>query len=205
MSVKHTLDLAVAQRNLLEHPFYQAWNQGTLPVEALQLYAREYGAFIRMLPDAWRSLDDLDTEREEHEHAELWKAFATGLGTQLNWDASLPEVRALTALAARLFADPVTAAGALYAFEVQQPATAASKLTGLRQHYHLPVEVEPYFEIHSHNEHEARKLASRIDFSRPAEQVRAAEACAEMADALWNALSGIHGSDRMGSGVLIGS
>jgi pyrroloquinoline-quinone synthase len=81
----------------------------------------------------------------------------------------------------------------LYAFEVQQPATAQSKLRGLKTHYRLPGSVEPYFEAHSHNEHEARKLAARIEALPHDEQVRALEACSEMAAALWAALTGIHG------------
>ena len=197
MSIKETLDLAVARRNLLDHPFYQAWSAGTLPVEALRTYAREYGAFIGLLPDAWATLHDADTAQEEREHADLWDGFAAALGTQVTGSAQLPEVASLTASAARLFSDPASAAGALYAFEVQQPATALSKLAGLKMHYNLPSGVEPYFEIHCHNEHEARKLAARIDAFSADEQVRAVQACSEMANSLWTALSGIYGSDKM--------
>ncbi|HEY5984246.1 MAG TPA: iron-containing redox enzyme family protein, partial [Anaerolineales bacterium] len=155
MSITRLLDDTVAERSLLKHPFYQAWSAGTLPVEDLQTYAREYGAFIGMLPRAWETLKDFETAEEEQEHAELWGDFATALGTQVNTSASVDEVANLTSTAARLFAEPATAAGALYAFEVQQPATAKSKLDGLKAHYTLPASVEPYFEFHSHNEHEA--------------------------------------------------
>ena len=48
MSIKESSDLAVSKRNLLEHPFYQAWSAGTLPAEALQTYACEYGAVHRL-------------------------------------------------------------------------------------------------------------------------------------------------------------
>ncbi len=106
-------------------------------------------------------------------------------------------MQALTATALRLFSEPVSAAGALYAFEVQQPATAKSKLDGLKAHYHLPSGVEPYFEIHSHNEHEAQKLCARMDGFTSGDQMRAEQACSEMAGALWNALSGIYGNEKM--------
>lgn len=197
MSIKENLDLAVSKRNLLEHPFYQAWSAGTLPVDALRTYAGEYGAFIDMLPAAWDTLQDVETAEEEREHAGLWDRFASALDTRVPAMAALPEVRALTETAERLFRDPVSAAGALYAFEVQQPATAQSKLTGLKTHYRLPSGVEPYFEIHSHNEHEARKLAVRIDSFPADDQRRAVQACSDMAEALWNALSGIYGEDEM--------
>ena len=197
MSIKEKLDLAVAKRNLLEHPFYKAWSAGTLPVDALRTYAREYGAFIRLLPTAWGALQDAGTAEEELEHADLWDRFANALDTRVEGSATVHQVRALTATATRLFSEPVSAAGALYAFEVQQPATAQSKLAGLKTHYRLPSEAEPYFEIHSHNEHEARKLAERINSLETDDQTRAVQACSEMAAALWDALSGIYGEDAM--------
>ena len=197
MSIKDSLDLTVAKRNLLEHPFYKAWSAGTLPFEALRTYAREYGAFISLLPHAWETLHDPDTAQEEREHAELWNGFAEALGTRVAGTALLPEVQALTAAAGRLFSDAASAAGAMYAFEVQQPATAQSKLNGLKAHYQLPSGVEPYFEIHSHNEHEARKLAARIEGLSAEEQTRAVQACSEMAGALWTALTGINGKNQM--------
>ncbi len=195
MSTKDLLDLNVSKFNLLKHPFYQAWSAGTLPVDALRTYAREYGAFISLLPRAWETLRDPETADEEREHAELWDSFASALDTRVTGEASLPEVQALAAAADRLFADPISAAGALYAFEVQQPATAQSKLDGLKTHYTLPAGVEPYFEIHSHNEHEAGKLLARMESFSPAEQIRAVKASGEMAEALWNALSGIYAKE----------
>jgi len=69
MSITKQLNEIVAERSLLNHPFYQAWSAGTLPVEDLQTYAREYGAFIEMLPRAWETLKDAETSQEEVEHA----------------------------------------------------------------------------------------------------------------------------------------
>jgi pyrroloquinoline-quinone synthase len=197
MSITRQLNEIVAERSLLNHPFYQAWSAGTLPVEDLQTYAREYGAFIEMLPLAWETLKDAETSQEEREHAELWREFASALGTRVNGSGKVAEVSDLTSTAARLFADPASAAGALYAFEVQQPATAQSKLEGLKLHYKLPASVEPYFELHSHNEHEAAKLLGRIEAMSAEDRQRSAQACTEMANALWNALSGIYGKERM--------
>jgi pyrroloquinoline-quinone synthase len=197
MSITKQLDAIVAERSLLKHPFYQAWSAGTLPVEDLQIYAREYGAFIGLLPRAWDTLEDAETAQEENEHADMWSDFAAALGTRVTASPQIAEVTELAATAARLFGDPATAAGALYAFEVQQPATAQSKLDGLKTHYKLPAAVEPYFEIHSRNEHEAAKLMGRIQSFSDDDRARSAMACAEMADALWNALSGIYGKERM--------
>ena len=195
MSTKSRLDQTLAKWNLLDHPFYRAWSMGTLPVEALSTYAREYGAFINLLPRGWETLHDEETAAEEREHAEMWDSFAAAIGTQVTARPAIREVTALARTATQLFAAPATALGALYAFEAQQPATAQSKLNGLKRHYALPATAEPYFEFHSHNEHEARKILARIEALPPAEQERAQGACAEMAEGLWNALSGIYNED----------
>lgn len=197
MSIKERLNSIVAEHALLKHPFYQAWSAGTLPVEDLKTYAREYGVFIGTLPRAWDSLRDPETADEEQEHAELWADFAVALGTKVAEATEIKETGRLVQTASRLFKDPVTAAGALYAFEVQQPETAQSKLDGLKLHYKLPAGVEPYFEIHSHNEHEAHKLLRRMAAFSDGDQDRCAAACNEMATALWDALSGIYGEERM--------
>lgn len=194
MDVKSQLDVIVERWNLLKHPFYQAWSAGRLPVEALRTYAREYGAFIARLPDGWTALGDDETAREEREHAELWADFAAGLDAQLD-EARIPAVKDLIGAASALFADPAPALGALYAFEAQQPATAHSKLAGLRAFYRLPPTVEPYFEAHTHNQHEAAKLVSRLERLPEAEQERAVRACQAMSQALWEALSGIYDAE----------
>ena len=50
MDIKQVLDSTISNYSLLNHPFYQAWSAGELPVDALKCYAREYGAFISTLP-----------------------------------------------------------------------------------------------------------------------------------------------------------
>lgn len=189
--MKNRLQPTLDQWNLLNHPFYQAWSAGTLPVESLRDYAREYGAFITLMPQGWETLKDEETAHEEEEHIELWEQFAEALDTQIG-DVAIPQVQALIAATRELFSQPATALGALYAFEAQQPPTAQSKLDGLKTHYSLPAGVQPYFEVHSHNHHEAEKLLARLEKLDEGEKAQAAEACERMAHALWDALSGIY-------------
>ena len=191
MTIREALDRDVLARNLLEHPFYRAWSAGTLPASSLAAYAREYGAFVATLPHAWATLGDAETAEEEREHARLWDAFARALQTAVG-EAEVPEVRALVDLASRQFAEPASAAGALYAFERQQPATATSKLEGLRAFYSLGPEAERYFDEHTRNQHEAEKLAARIDGMDADGRARAAAACRDMSEALWDALTGLY-------------
>ena len=191
MNTKKRLDSIVKEWDLLKHPFYQAWSAGTLPVEALKVYASEYGAFINILEDGWKSLNDLETAEEEREHAELWEQFATALETDIS-APQITQIKELLQTSLSLFSSPASTLGAMYAFEAQQPATAKSKLDGLKTHYSLPSEVEPYFEIHSANWHESEKILSALEQLSPEEQAQAKVACAQMAESLWNALTAIH-------------
>ena len=194
MDIKQALDSKISNYSLLNHPFYQAWSAGELPVDALKCYAREYGAFISTLPKGWETLNDSETAEEETEHIDMWADFADGLNTQVS-EAQVPQVNTLLETADKLFSDGETALGALYAFEAQQPETAKSKLAGLKAFYQLPEKVEPYFETHSHNEHEAEKLLARIAELSPDDQQTVVHACEQMSSALWDALTGIHDAE----------
>ena len=194
MDLKQALDSKIADYNLLNHPFYQAWSAGELPVEALRTYACEYGAFISMVPQGWAALDDTETAEEEIEHIDLWADFAAGLDTTVT-EAQIPQVKTLMETARELFSEPTTALGALYAFEAQQPATAQSKLVGLKAFYQLPESVEPYFLTHSHNEHEAEKLLECIGALPSDSHATIVQACEQMSVALWDALTGIHDAE----------
>ncbi len=186
-------DDALARHTLLAHPFYVAWNAGTLPVEALREYAREYGAFVRTIGKGWEAVGERGIARIEEGHARLWeRSFAASLGTAVA-APEVGEVAALVETAGKLFSERVTALGALYAFEAQQPATAESKLRGLREHYwHLPNRCGQYFEAHEHDDAEPAILAKALDALPETARPRALDACDRMGRALWDALSGIH-------------
>ena len=194
MDFKQALDSKIAAHNLLNHPFYQAWSTGELPLNALRSYAREYGAFISTVPDGWEAVGDAETTAEEIEHIDLWADFATGLDTAVS-EAEIPQVKALVETANELFSERVTALGALYAFEAQQPATAQSKLAGLKAFYQLPKTVEPYFETHACNDYEAEMLLARMADLPPESRAAVIQACEQMSAALWNALTGIHDAE----------
>lgn len=193
MTIKERLDAIVDRYNLLNHPFYQDWNAGTLPVDALKTYAEEYGNFVKTVPIGWAAHGDYETAAEEIDHVVLWQMFAQGLGT----DVAKPKLMAVQHLVDtcnKHYIDPVRSLGGLYAFEAQQPHTSQTKLKGLRDHYgQLPIDrVEPYFEIHVDDIHEMAMLIERLETKSQAEQDDAVEACEEVAKALWDSLSEIH-------------
>ena len=194
MDFKQALDSKIADHNLLNHPFYQAWSAGELPIETLRSYAREYGSFISTIPNGWKAVGDAEIAAEEIEHIDLWADFAAGLNTTVS-EAEIPEVKTLFETANELFSERTTALGALYAFEAQQPATAQSKLAGLKAFYQLPKTVEPYFETHSYNDHEAEELLEHIAALPSDSHATVVQACEQMSVALWNALTGIHNAE----------
>lgn len=193
MTIKERLDAVVEQYDLLNHPFYQAWSAGTLPVDALKTYAEEYGNFVKAVPIGWAAHGDFETAAEEIDHVVLWQMFAQGLGTDIG-NAKLEGVKGLVAATDKHFADPIRSLGGLYAFEAQQPKTSTSKLKGLQEHYTmLPTDrVQPYFDIHCDDVHEMAMIVERLEAKTPAEQDQAVAACEDVAKALWDALSAIH-------------
>ena len=159
---------AIAERSLLQHPFYQAWSAGTLEVERLQDYARQYYHFERAFPrflsaihartesPAIRQhlLDNLwDEEHGERNHPALWLEFAAALGVSRDEVESAephPETAALVEHYADVAANaPVSEAlAALFAYESQAPVIAWEKIKGLTEHYDLlPAQFE-FFAVH---------------------------------------------------------
>ena len=186
-------DAAVTRRSLLRHPFYLAWSDGTLPVLALKNYARDYGAFIGTVAQGWEAVGETHIAGVEVGHAEVWaNTFAAGLETQVD-TAQTAEAAALVETAHELFTDRVTALGALYAFESQQPYTAQSKLRGLHAHYQqLPACCGEYFRLHTDDFDEPALLAAQMNALPAAEAECAVAACERMSVALHDALSGLH-------------
>ena len=159
---------AIAERSLLQHPFYQAWSAGTLEVERLQDYARQYYHFERAFPrflsaihartesPAIRQhlLDNLwDEEHGERNHPALWLEFAAALGVsrdEVERAEPHPETAALVEHYADVAANaPVAEAlAALFAYESQVPVIAWEKIKGLREHYDLLPEQFEFFSVH---------------------------------------------------------
>jgi pyrroloquinoline-quinone synthase len=150
-----TLDQIIEDRSLLKHPFYQAWNAGTLPLESLQEYAKQYFHFeaafptflsaihARMEPGEARKavLDNLwDEEHGENNHLALWLRFCETLGLdEADVRASEPnaETRDLVDGFRAVCREGSVAEGlaTLYAYESQAPRVAETKINGLRAFY----------------------------------------------------------------------
>src|SRR5215470_5787331 len=104
------IDSAIAEKNVLKHPFYLDWQAGKLTREALQRYAAQYYRHVEAFPKHLRTLaaraDEslklvvLENLAEEENpaapHPQLWRDFAAALGVgeeDLASATALPETQ----------------------------------------------------------------------------------------------------------------
>ncbi len=184
------LDSIVAHYDLNTHPFYTDWRAGTLPVEKLKVYSSEYGAFVATIAEGWETLGEQHYAAEERVHEQLWAEFRHELGGEGR--AKKPETFVLVTAAESLFAQPATAAGALYAFEAQQPITSKTKLDGLDEHYSMSDEAKEYFRVHADDFNEAEDLRVAIGKMSDEDFARTKTACSTVCSAMWGALDGVY-------------
>ena len=212
--VLNSLDRLVASRSILRHPFYVAWEQGTLTRDQLAAYARVYYPHVRAFPGYLRAAiagaddpavraeleanlaDELSNPRP---HAELWLDFAAALGLDLRAveeaepaPAAAAAVDTFERLASR---DAASALAALYAYESQQPEVSQAKRTGLRERYGVrDAAALAYFDVHAtadvrHRQGERDALARCLDAGADPDAL--AGAAGEALDAYWTLLDGV--------------
>src|SRR5580698_3410767 len=148
------LDAAIAERNLLNHPFYQDWQAGKLSRESLQLYASQYYRHVEAFPKHLRVLaartegpirdivmENLaEEEKPSRPHPKMWRVFAGALVVgedDITCCPALPGTQAVVETFREIVGDrPVAeAVAALYAYEAQVPEIAATKIDGLKKFY----------------------------------------------------------------------
>jgi pyrroloquinoline-quinone synthase len=209
------IDAAVEARSMLAHPFYQAWEDGSLTRDALREYAKQYfhhvEAFPRAVsavhancPDAKgrRLLAENLAEEEglgagKDDHAALWLGFAEGMGVDRREvrDAELNAetvhlIETFRRLSRRSYASGIAA---LYAYESQLPAIAKTKIQGLVERYDVTApSALKFFEVHEIADIEHADVCRELLDALPAEQRAEAHAAAcDLADALRLFLTGM--------------
>ena len=210
------IDEIVRERSLLKHPFYQAWNCGTLPLESLKQYAGQYYHFELAYPTFLSGLhhrcsdqptrqlllDNLwDEEHGPDNHVELWLRFCDSLGLGREKVKTGEAVRATSDLVGtyrELTSTAPLAAGAaaLYAYESQVPHVAKVKLEGLRKFYGIEdSRAVSFFTVHQtldeqHSAAEKQMVTAFADTN--AEQEAVVEAVDHATDSLWRFLDGVY-------------
>jgi pyrroloquinoline-quinone synthase len=209
------IDAAIAERSMLSHSFYRAWEQGALTRDALAAYARQYFHHVEVFPRAVsavhancpdaagrRLLAENLAEEEglgegQQDHASLWLDFAASLGSDeaavraeaLN-DETENLIDTFRKLSRRSYASGLAA---LYAYESQLPAIAKTKIKGLVERYDLD---EPralkFFQVHEYADIEHADVCRELLDALPDEERAEAHAAAcELAEALRMFLTGM--------------
>lgn len=177
------IDGLIEEQHILNHPFYQAWNAGTLPKSALKAYASQYykhvDAFPQYLASIYANCESnvlrkdilanlIEEDSGENNHPELWKWFAEGIGVSrdhLETCESYEETRKAVADFRAVSSDMHAAAGmaAMYAYEAMVPETAESKIDGLKTHYNVNDErTLAYFQVHESMDRKHRAINRRL-------------------------------------------
>ncbi len=210
------LEQIIQGKGLLQHPFYQEWKAGTLTLDHLRQYAKQYYHFEAAFPTFLSAiharcpslpvrqliLDNLwDEEHGENNHPALWLRFCNALGLaddEVRKATPLPETRALvdTYRAACMTRSYPEALAVLFAYEVQAPAIAEQKIVGLKRYYGITEErALDFFTTHltadiAHSGAERQVMDDHAQ--TPERQQALAQAVREARDALWLFLDGVY-------------
>jgi pyrroloquinoline quinone (PQQ) biosynthesis protein C len=155
---------ALANRQLLRHPFYLRWEAGELALGDIAAYASQYSHFEASLPTMLRRLvaqlgdhpaaesvrRNLDDEESNPmPHVELFAMFAAAVGAPREPATGAAAEQLVDTYNALIEAGPAEGLAAMVAYEMQAPAIAASKADGLRKHYRIDAAGTAFWDLHA--------------------------------------------------------
>jgi pyrroloquinoline-quinone synthase len=189
--VVSSLDNDIQDKSLLKHRFYQMWSAGSLSIENLGGYSKEYFQLVRAVPvlvnnvlrqvtpEFERSYALSATMRhnleEEKEHIAPWISFADSIGVtenELNEYECSEKTQEAVAEMLRLTTESVAAGiSTLYTYEKQLPEISTKKIEGLVKFYGVRNDrALDYFRIHEKVDIEHAKLWGSLIDLMPASQ-----------------------------------
>jgi pyrroloquinoline-quinone synthase len=202
------------KKSILNHPFYQAWNEGKLSKEALVEYSKQYFHHVQNFPQCLSALHSkcnandmearqiilenlIEEEQGEKNHPAIWLQYAEGLGVKEKDVRSVGinnNTKNLMKVFTKMSSDSYeTGLGALYAHEFQYHEIADTKKKGLKEFYGVKDDKSlEFFTIHGqidiwHSE-QLEKLLNKLPESSRA-KVR--DGAHKAIDALWGFLDGM--------------
>jgi pyrroloquinoline-quinone synthase len=212
------LGRVAVRRDMLRHPFYQAWSQGALIREDLQEFAKDQYHHVESIP---RSLNHFARRlgrselreavsanvaeriggKTKKSYANLWLDFAEGVGAGREIGKKAPSRSAIGLIA--LFkgvtaeGNPVQVLGLLCAYELQLARVSREQLRCLRDLYGADGRTCCYFETSCRlSEHYAdiwRKQLKKALLASPKSADCALVAAYATGKALWDSLDHIEG------------
>jgi pyrroloquinoline-quinone synthase len=200
--LSRALDAALADRQLLDHPFYLRWGAGKLEPGELGAYAAQYRYFETALPSLLRGLiarldpgpatelvlqNLADEEANPEPHVAAFARFADAVGAA-NTPATPATDRLLDTYRSLSVSSGAEGLAAVVAYELQAPAIAASKANGLRRHYGLDEHGTYFWDIHATMDldHARWGIEALVALDVPASRVTSAARAA--IDAWWGFL-----------------
>ncbi|HWR16341.1 MAG TPA: CADD family putative folate metabolism protein [Terriglobales bacterium] len=214
------LQSRISKYDLLCHPFYQAWSEGTLTREDLREYAGDYYHHVAAFPTYLAALysrlpegelrramvqnladeEGLDGNPASRAHSEMWLDFAEGMGASraaVRSSEPVAEIAGLTDHFRRIAREGSTAEAlaAFYAYESQVPRVAKEKARGLREMYGADAKTCGYFTLHTtadvYHSNVWREHLSDVVEGDAGAQEKALVAAENAARSLWRALDGV--------------
>lgn len=186
-----SLDNDIQDKSLLKHKFYQMWSAGSLSIENLRGYSKEYFQLVKAVPvlvnnvlqqetsELERNCAPRDTMKrnleEEKEHIAPWISFADSIGVTQNElyvyecsEKTQDAVAEMLRLTSESFAAGISA---LYTYEKQLPEISTKKIEGLIKFYGVQNNnALDYFRIHEKVDIEHAKLWRSLIDLMPASQ-----------------------------------
>jgi pyrroloquinoline-quinone synthase len=193
------LTAALVDRQLLQHPFYRRWEAGTLQPGELGAYAEQYRYFEAELPGILRALlarlepgsaADLvrrnlsDEESNPEPHVAVFADFADAVGSGDSPPSTATE-RLLDTYRQLIESSAGEGLAALVAYEMQAPAIAASKASGLRRHYDVDSVGTRFWDLHATMDHDHARWGVEALLALGTAESRLIGAARAAADAWW--------------------
>lgn len=163
----------INEKSILNHPFYQKWNEGRLSLDELKNYAKQYYRFVEHFPMFVSSVHSYCTDPhvrnmilenladEEgyktgiEDHPALWLNFCKSLGLDskevMHNGEIVPEVQKMIDGFYKLCRskDYKLGLAALLAYEFQIPEVSRIKIEGLKNFYSIDSpEALEFFSVH---------------------------------------------------------
>lgn len=209
------IDEVLEEKNMLKHPFYQAWNAGRLSRDVIMKYACQYYHFVKDFPrmvSAVHSntpnievrqellLNLVDEEQGAENHPALWMRFANAMGATTDEVLSTAPLRSTTALVNTMMdlcrnGSFQEGAAALYTYEAQIPEVSRVKIDGLKKYYGVAdSSAIKFFSVHQEADiYHSRSERVMIEQHTPAElEPSVHRASITTALVLWEFLDGVY-------------
>jgi len=216
---KEKIAKAIEEKNILKHPFYQKWNEGTLTRDELAEYSKQYFHFVKHFPKFVSAVHSnceepairkmlLDNLADEEgyktnipDHPSLWENFCSALDVK---PEDMENTRINSGVASMVNGfynlcrneDYKIGLAALLSYEFQIPEVSRVKIDGLAKHYNIssPDAIE-FFTVHEKADvyHSGDELNVLLNYcTNEEEQDKVIDTIQKGAGLYWNMLDGLY-------------